>query len=330
MKRILRVLGIVLAILLLVGVGAAIYITQALPDIDAPTDLNVAITPARIERGAYLANSICACMDCHSTRDWSRFSGPLVPGTLGGGGERFDAAMGFPGTFYSPNITPFALAEWTDGELYRAITSGVGRDGRPHFPVMPYLNFGKMDTEDIHSIIAYLRSLSPVENTPPLSEPAFPVSIIMHTMPAAAAPSPRPDPANTVDHGRYIANAAGCTDCHTRSENGTKVGAELAGGFEFRFPGGNVLRSPNITPSFNGGIGAWTREQFIARFKLAADSSYVPPAVDMAKGEFQTVMPWMLYAHMTEADLGALYDYLRTVPAVDGMVERWTGTDVSR
>ena len=44
----------------------------------------------------------------------------------------------------------------------------------------------------------------------------------------------------------------------------------------------------------------------------------------MMKGEFQTIMPWVMYAGMTEQDLGAIYDYLRTVKPVDQSVVRWT------
>ncbi|MBK6626581.1 MAG: c-type cytochrome [Flavobacteriales bacterium] len=324
MKRVLRTLGIFLVVSVVVMVGAITYITQALPDIDAPVDLKVEATAARIERGAYLANSVCACMDCHSTRDWSKLSGPLIPGSLGAGGERFDEKLGFPGTFISPNVTPFALAEWSDGELYRAITSGVSKNGRALFPVMPYLNYGSMDPEDVYSIIAYLRSLPAVESSPAPSEPAFPMNIIIHTMPAVGTAGARPDGSDPVALGRYIANAAGCAECHTRSEKGQKVGPEFAGGFEFRLPSGSVLRSPNITPSEKGGIGTWSREQFIKRFNEAADSAYVPPLVDASKGDFQTVMPWMMYAGMTGSDLGALYDYLRTVEPVDATVERWS------
>ena len=137
MKRILKVLGILLLVVVLFAVGAIAYVTQALPDIDAPADLKVELTPERVARGEYLANSVCVCMDCHSTRDWNTFSGPLVPGTLGKGGEKFDETMNFPGTFYSRNVTPFGLKDWTDGEIYRAITSGVSKDGHPFFPVMP-------------------------------------------------------------------------------------------------------------------------------------------------------------------------------------------------
>src|SRR5690349_10040626 len=101
MKKFLKIIGVLLLIVVLVVVGAITYVTQALPDIDVQTDLKVDVTPERVARGEYLANSVCVCMDCHSTRDWNKYSGPLVPGTLGKGGERFDETMNFPGTFYS-------------------------------------------------------------------------------------------------------------------------------------------------------------------------------------------------------------------------------------
>lgn len=323
MKKLLKIIGVLLLIVVLVVVGAITYVTQALPDIDVQTDLKVDVTPERVARGEYLANSVCVCMDCHSTRDWNKYSGPLVPGTLGKGGERFDRTMNFPGVFYSKNVTPFALSSWSDGEIYRAITSGVSKDGHPFFPVMPYPNYNKLATEDVYSIIAYLRSLQPIETeTYAASELDFPVSVIMHTIPAPAQPMEKPAPGDP-KYGEYMVNAAACMECHTKTEKGKKVGEPFAGGFVFNMPNGSIVRSMNITPHADG-IGAWDKATFIQRFKMHADSSYVPPPIDWSKGEFQTVMPWTMYAHMTEEDLGAIYDYLRTVPAVAGRPEKWT------
>lgn len=324
MKRLLRILGILLAAVVLAAAGAVLYITRFLPDIPVPAGLKVALTPERVARGSYLANHVCACMDCHSTRDWKRFSGPLVEGTLGSGGELFDERMNFPGSFAAKNITPHALREWSDGEIHRAIASGVSRDGTPLFPVMPYPNYGKMARDDIESIIAYLRTLAPIKSSPPKSKAAFPVNIFLHLMPQPAQPATPPDPRDSVAHGAYLANAAGCAECHTRMEKGQRNGRPFAGGFAFAMPGGATLRSTNITPHPVTGIGAWTKQQFLDRFKAFSRDKYTPPAVDSDKGAMQTVMPWMMYAGMTEQDLGAIYDYLRTVPAVDAQIERWT------
>jgi len=324
MKKLFKVLGVLLLILILVVVGAITYVTQALPNIEAPADLRVELTPERVARGEYLANHVCVCMDCHSTRDWNTFAAPPVPGTLGKGGEVFDRTMQFPGRFVSRNITPYGIGSWSDGEIYRAITSGVSKDGHPFFPVMPYPYYNTMDNEDVYSIIAYLRSLPVIESQPEPSKADFPVSVILHTIPKPAAPVQRPDPSDKLAYGAYVTNAAGCRECHTKMVNGERMGEPFAGGFEFSFPNGAVLRSPNITPSVKGGIGTWTRDQFIARFKSYSDSTYVPKKIDHAKGDFQTVMPWSMYTGMTEQDLGAMYDHLFSLEPVENSIERWT------
>jgi hypothetical protein len=325
MKKFLKVLGSLVALVLLLVVMAVGYVVIFLPNIPVQDGLRVEATPERIARGAYLAHSVSVCMDCHSTRDWALFSGPLKPGTLGMGGERFDQKMNFPGSFVAPNITPHALKDWSDGELYRAITSGVSKDGHPLFPIMPYPSYGKMATEDVYSLMAYLRSLPAVESRTEPSKADPPVNVIMHLMPQPAAPVELPTKSDPVAYGGYLANAAGCTECHTKMEKGKRVGEPYAGGFEFVMPGGTV-RSPNITPHAVTGIGAWTKQIFVDRFKAYAPGKYTPPAVDSAKGEMQTVMPWTMYANMTDEDLGAIYEYLKTLPAVESRVERWTAS----
>ena len=65
---------------------------------------------------------------------------------------------------YSKNITPAAIGSWTDGELLRAVTQGVSKDGTPLFPLMPYPHFGAMAEEDVHAVLAYVRSLKAIED----------------------------------------------------------------------------------------------------------------------------------------------------------------------
>lgn len=325
MKMLFKILGVLVLLVVMAVVGAFVYVTQFLPNIPVQADLKIEVTPERIERGRYLAHHVTVCMDCHSTRDWAAFSGPLKPGTLGVGGEKFDQKMNFPGSFVAPNITPHALKGWTDGELYRAITSGVSKDGHPLFPIMPYPAYGKMATEDIYSIIAYLRSLPAVETRTEPSKADPPMNLIMRLMPAAAEPGTIPAKTDAVAYGGYLANAAGCTECHTRMEKGQRVGEPYAGGFVFALPHG-TLRSTNITPHLTAGIGAWTKEMFVQRFKAYRADTFTPPPVDMTAGAMQTVMPWTMYAGMSEEDLGAIYDYLKSVPAAANVVERWVPT----
>jgi mono/diheme cytochrome c family protein len=322
-KKLLKIVGILIFLLLLLIGGFLLYVTQFLPNIPVQTDIQIEATPDRIARGAYLANHVAVCMDCHSTRDWSIFSGPLKVGTLGAGGEKFDQSMNFPGSFVAQNLTPHHLRDWSDGELYRAITSGISKDGNPLFPVMPYPAYGRMATEDIYSIIAYIRSLSGVETNPQPSRADPPVNIIMRMIPQPATPKDIPAKSDTVAYGAYLANAASCTECHTHMIQGKPVGKPYAGGFEFAMLGGTV-RSPNITPHPTTGIGAWTKEMFVSRFKAYAKGAFPPVKINPEKGEMQTVMPWTMYADMTEEDLGAIYDFLKNLPAVENTVERWS------
>lgn len=322
MRKGIRYLLTILGIIVLIILSVVGYLAFVLPNVDPAPNITVDISDANVERGKYLANHVMLCMDCHAVRDFSLYAGPPKPGSLGGGGDVFDHNMGFPGRFVSRNLTPSSLGEWTDGEIFRAITSGVSRDGSALFPVMPYLHYSKLAEEDIHAVIAYLRTLEPIENDLDASKADFPVNLIMNTMPVKPDLNPRPSKDDIIEYGKYMITAAACTDCHTRMENGKYVGEPYAGGNEFMFPDGSVVRAANITPHPSTGIGNWSKEMFVSRFKMYADSSYVPRTVQA--GEMQTLMPWQMYAGMSEEDLGAIYEYLKTIPAVENSVIRFT------
>lgn len=317
MKKLLKIAGILVAILLIVLAGGLLYITTMLPNVGPAPEMEVELTPERVERGKYLANHVMLCMDCHAIRDFTLFSGPPKPGTEGSGGDRFDHSMNFPGVFIAPNITPYNLGDWTDGELFRLITTGVKKDGKPIFPVMPYPSYGQLDEEDIKSVIAYIRTLDPIEVNHPASEPDFPLNLIMNTIPKKANLQPMPSKSDAVAYGGYLVKAAACGDCHTKQVDGKIVGEPFAGGFEFLFPDGRLNRSSNITPHLTG-LGSWTQEQFVQRFKMYADTSYIPAVI--APNQFQTVMPWEMYAGMTEEDLEAIYAYLMSLDPVENSV----------
>jgi hypothetical protein len=325
MNKVLKYFGYLLLFIVLAVGAILMYVSMALPDVGEAEDLKIEYTQERIDRGRYLANAVMLCMDCHAERDFSKFSGPPKDGTLGSGGDRFDQTMGFPGVFYAKNISPYGVSRYTDGELYRVITTGVNKDGKAMFPVMPYLYYGKMDPEDIYSVIAYIRSLEPVQKDIPESKADFPFNFIVNTIPHQAQPQQRPDKSDWIAYGAYMTNASGCIECHT-NVNGGQIIKELAfsGGREFQFPDGSVLRSMNITPDKTG-IGTWTEEKFVHQFKQYADSSYVIPSV--APGEYNSIMPWMMYAHMEEDDLKAIYAYLKTVKPIENIVERFTPSE---
>lgn len=314
MKKV--ILAIVIIVVVIIA-GAASYVNFALPDVGAAPELKIDITPERIQHGKYLANHVTVCMDCHSTRDWSQFSAPIQSGTLGKGGELFNEKMGFPGTIYSKNITPSNLKSWTDGEIFRVITTGVDKNGDALFPVMPYPYYGRMDKEDIYDIIAYVRSLAPIEHKNPIHALNFPVNFIVNTIPAKAKMTNRPPVTDTLQYGAYMINAAGCMECHTPVKNGQVIPEKaFIGGREFEMPNG-VIRSANLTPDNETGLGNWTAEVFLARFKAYSNQDSLPP---MAENTINTIMPWVMYAGMDSTDLVAIFKYLQTLKPVHNAV----------
>lgn len=324
MKKLLKIAAYLMGAIVLLLVCGVAFLQFGFPSVDPAPELNLEYTPDRIERGQYLANHVTVCMDCHSTRDFSEFSGPPVPGTLGAGGDLFDHSMGLPGVFYAKNITPHGISDYTDGELYRLITTGVTNDGRAMFPLMPYSYYGKMDPEDIHDIIAYIRSLPSVASEIPDSEADFPVNLILRTMPKNAEMVKKPSPSDQIAYGKYLVNASGCIECHTQVSPQGVIIPELAfsGGRAFPFPDGSVVTSSNITQCPDTGIGNWDEATFVARFKQYADSGYINPKVN--PGEFNTIMPWTMYAGMKEDDLKAIFAYLKTIEPMKNEVVKFT------
>ena len=134
---------------------------------------------------------------------------------------------------------------------------------------MPYPHFGSMAEDDVHAVLAYVRSLKPIENANiPERTLSFPLNLIVRTMPAAASHQQRPSPQDKVAYGSYMTRIALCSDCHTPiDDQGTPLpGMDFAGGMEFVETGYRV-RSANITPDADTGIGSWTEQQFIDKFK---------------------------------------------------------------
>lgn len=312
MRRVLRVASFLLLGLVLSALGGVGYVYIAFPRMATPPIGEVAADETLLARGTYLAEHVTLCMDCHSERDFARFSGPVDAKTHGKGGERFGRELGLPGELYAPNITPHALSSWSDGEIARAITSGVTPDGRALFPLMNYKGFAKLCRRDVEAIIAYLRNLEPIEHDVPRSTIDFPVNLIVRTLPepAALADACPNEQTSSVELGQYLVTVAGCADCHTpRNGNDLDLDRSFAGGVEMPIPGGGKVRSKNLTPDVETGLGGWSKEAFIARFAAYRNGEGLH---QIGQGDFNTMMPWSMYAGMSDRDLGAIYDYLRT------------------
>ena len=322
MKTLLKVLLILLLVVVVCAIAGVGYLYARYPDVPDPENITVQATPEKIARGQYLANHVSGCVICHAERDMTKYGGPVKPETYGAGGEFFgDLDQGF--AVYSKNITPAAIGAWTDGQLIRAFTAGVNADGEPLFPIMPYPKYARMSREDVESIVAYIRTLKPVHSTIPERQLPFPLPLIVRTMPKAAEFRAMPAKTDKVAYGEYLTNAAVCADCHTPTDDmGQPLpGRDFSGGQEFKLPNGAVVRPANITPDADTGIGTWSEQQFIDKFK--AWRSTDARVLNEAEQRQNTIMPWMYYAGMTDEDLAAIYTYLRSLKPVVNRVTKF-------
>lgn len=128
----------------------------------AQAALSEAAQAEKTTRGLYVA-SIARCMACHSSESNDI---PDHEHRLGAGGKIFRTPAGVA---VASNITAHpekGVGAWSDGELKRAITQGVGRGGHPLKPTMANLSkahFSKMSAEDLDALVAWLRTVPPKE-----------------------------------------------------------------------------------------------------------------------------------------------------------------------
>jgi hypothetical protein len=318
-KLLLSILAMAAAALL----GALLYMSLLLPRHNPAPDIQVSMTPENIERGRYLAINVLQCVDCHSERDWYRYGGPPIE-PVGAGRScmtRDTEAAGvnsgqgnFPGKLCIRNITPdvaTGLGGWTDGEIIRAVREGVDHNGEGLFPIMPYFIYRDVADADIEAVVAYLRSMQPIESVRPERQIDFPMNLMVRTFPEPIDGAViAPDPADSVAYGGYLARVARCEFCHTPKDPNSMegfAGRDFAGGMPF-FLNGRVMYTMNLTPH-ESGLGNWTKEQFIHLFKSRSEAVPVPY-------DANTLMNWSAFSGMSEEDLGALYDFFMTLPPI--------------
>ena len=119
----------------------------------------------------------------------------------------------------------------------------------------------------------------------------------------AQAPSAWAADAAAIERGAYLAAAGDCEGCHTDKKGGTPA---LSGGRALVTPFGTFY-GPNITPDRDTGIGKWSEADFRRAMREGKDE----------EGHFLfPVFPFPSFSGMTDKDLGDLYAYLMSVPAV--------------
>ena len=287
------VLGSLIGLLLLAFVVLYTIGTVKWNKMHGPYDLpvetiSVPTDQASIARGEHVA-TIHMCKDCH-TETW-RGQFESVPGLI---------------TLSIPNLTSGAGgigATNTDEDWVRAIRHGVGHDGRG-LVLMPSRLWYYISDDDLADLIAYLKSLPPVDNKLPNSElgPLGRVMLALGKLPSDLIPNvtvidhdgPRPvapEPGVTVEYGKYLAIT--CTACHGSNLNGKLIQTDAE------------YLAPNLTPG--GELHAWSDEDFMRTLRTG---------VTPGGKQLKSAMPWKYFGQMTDDELKAVWMYLQSLPAL--------------
>lgn len=302
MRRALRWVGIVLAsmVILIVAAGVAVYLlTNARFNATyafSPAPFSLEADSASLARGAHIA-TIRGCVDCHGA---DLGGGPVI--------EAPPVAM-----LYATNLTSGEGGKaplYQSDELWvRAIRHGIGVDDRG-LMFMPAQEYQVLSNEDINDLIAYVKSVPPVDREIPETT-IGPVGRLlflagqMELVPAELVdhenlrPPDRVEEAPTAEFGGYL--ATGCFGCH---------GHGLAGG---PIPGAPPEFPPgaNLTPDPETGLGTWSEGDFTRAMRegIRPDGTEIDP-----------FMPVQLTSQMTDTEIRALWLHLQSLePTPYGM-----------
>ena len=261
---------------------------------------------AVIARGRYLAYGPAHCSDCHTApADYASLETGSSP-SLSGGVE-------FPiplGTIRVPNLTPDSatgIGRRSDGDLTRMLRYGVRADGRAAIPFMEYHD---LSDADIVAVLSFLRRQPPVRHAVPdhdlsLLGKAVMAFAITPIGPSGTPPAESPPSGPTLERGAYLVTAvAACAGCHTQRSmvTGAYTGPRLAGGaaMEAADNAHTKLVPPDITGNPGGRAAMSTEDEFVARFRAGVRIPGSP-------------MPWQAFRRITDADVRAIYRYLRSI-----------------
>jgi mono/diheme cytochrome c family protein len=295
--KILKWIGIVLGgLVLLIALTAGGMIASSTNRFSktydiAPAPLTVAIAGGDLAVGEHWAEM--HCRECHGE-------------DLSGGPFFEDPSIGY---YDAPNLTSGKGgigANYTDEDWIRAIRHGIKQNGTSVF-IMPSNDFYYLSDADLAGIIAYVKSVPPVDrairepNLKPFAKILYAVGafgmLYAETIQHDVRP-PAPAVGLTVEYGKYLADAHGCKSCHGEALSGdqpAEPGAPLA---------------PNLTPG--GELAVWTEADFFNTLRTGVTPS---------GHELSESMPWQGLGKMTDDELKAVWMYLQALPALETTTE---------
>jgi mono/diheme cytochrome c family protein len=280
--------SLVLAVLILV---AAVYLItekhrNTTYDIAAET-IDIEVNQEVLDHGKHVA-TVRGCVDCHGEK-------------LGGRIFIEDPVVGL---LPADNLTTGEGGigdEYSDADMIRAIRHGVRKDGKS-VVFMPSHEYNEIDSKDLGSLIAYIRSVEPIDNPLPETQINIPFRLIyliggkLHLFPARLIDHSKPIPEpvenrNPMELGKYL--AVTCTGCH---------GGDYKGG---PIPGVPPSWPESTDITSEGNLGRWTPEQF----KEVMRTGITPEGREMNT----QYMPWQTFGRMTDEELEGLYTYFSSL-----------------
>jgi mono/diheme cytochrome c family protein len=281
------VVGIAIALFGAASIKANVRLSRHYETHRISLELPPAGDPMPIERGRHLVTARYGCAACHGQN-------------LGGGVMLDDPPIG---KLLGPNITSgkgsrtsgYSTADWD-----RIVRHGVKPDGTP--ALMPSEDFFKMSDAELSDIVAYVRSLPPVDATvaPPELGPVGKLLVAVGKFPISAehqssAPhsSAAPPAIDSAEFGAHL--IATCTTCHRQN---------LAGG-KMPFGPPDWPAAANLTPH-EAGLGRWSFDDFDKALTLGVSKdghTLRPPMADVVKGT----------KAMNPTERKAMWTYLRSI-----------------
>ncbi len=299
MKRVLKWIG--LGLLVLVGIivvgGIVLHFMGKSRMNNAPEvatkPVAVPTDAAAVARGDHLVNTVSSCRLCHG----SQLEGDVL----------IDGEVGL--YIAAPNLTSGAGGiggTYSDADWERALRHGVGGDGRV-LAIMPSHVYQHYSDQDLGAVIAYLKTVPPVDHELGPRRIGFPGSVMLNVVAYdelthingidhANVGGEAPAEEATADYGQYMVSIAMCTECH---------GANLAGVVLAEGEDGPP-EGPNLTPG--GELSGWSEADFMNTLRTGQ-----PPSGNMLDPE---QMPWTTLGQMSDTELQAIWAYLSGLPAL--------------
>lgn len=299
-----------LVVLGVVGLGVAVGAPAVFGgDSGNPSaTLPVAITPALVQRGAYVAVE-GDCAACHTDP----------------GGQSFAGGLGINtpiGAVFTSNITPdkqTGIGAYTYGDFERAVRRGIRPDGSAMYPAMPYPSYAHISDADMEALYAYfMQGVQPVAQPDKAADIPWPLSMRWPLtwwrwfFAPAVQPASAPGSAQDAElaRGAYLVEGLEhCGTCHTDRGFGLQElaltpqdGSAYLGGAVVDNYSASDLRGDPLT-----GLGNWSEADIVAFLQTGHNSK------EAAFGGMSDVITHST-SHMQLSDLQAIAHFIKSLP----------------